>query len=251
MVPMIRDAPATKARILEAAGIEFATYGLAGARVDRLAALAGANKERIYANFGSKEALFDATVAANIEELLDTVPFDADDLPGYAVRMFDFTLTHPRLVRLALWHSLERPGLLERLPQTVESTERKVELLAAAQGTGLVDDTLPPERLFDFTIDHPHLLRLALWHSLERPGRLEELPESADSMAQKVSALRDAQRRGIVDDSVPAELLTTLILGIVHAGLILAPTPDNHADLAGLRAATRLAVSRLTAPRAP
>jgi AcrR family transcriptional regulator len=188
---MIRDANATKARILEAATVEFADHGLAGARVDRLAALAGANKERIYANFGSKEALFDATVVANIQELLDTVPMDADDLPGYA------------------------------------------------------------ERLFDFTIDHPHLLRLALWHSLERPGRLEELPESADSMAQKVSALRDAQRRGIVDDSVPAELLTTLILGIVHAGLILAPTPDNHAELAGLRAATRLAVSRLTAPRAP
>jgi AcrR family transcriptional regulator len=187
---MIRDANATKARILEAATVEFADHGLAGARVDRLAALAGANKERIYANFGSKEALFDATVVANIQELLDTVPMDADDLPGYA------------------------------------------------------------ERLFDFTIGHPHLLRLALWHSLERPGRLEELPESADSMVHKVSALRAAQRRGVVDDSVPAELLTTLILGIVHAGLILAPITDDPADLDGLRAATRLAVSRLTEPRA-
>ena len=188
MGPMIRDAPATKARILEAAGIEFATYGLAGARVDRLAALAGANKERIYANFGSKEALFDATVAANIEELLDTVPFDADDLPGYAVRMFDFTLTHPRLVRLALWHSLERPGLLERLPQTVESTERKVELLAAAQGTGLVDDTLPPERLI------------------------------------------------------------TVVLGLVYSGLILAPPPGDDTEVAVQRETLRVAVSRVTAP---
>ena len=186
---MIRDANATKARILEAATVEFADHGLAGARVDRLAALAGANKERIYANFGSKEALFDATIVASIEELLDTVPMDADDLPGYA------------------------------------------------------------ERLFNFTIDHPHLLRLALWHSLERPGRLEELPQTADSMVHKVDALRDAQRRGVVDDAVPAELLTTVILGIVHAGLVLAPIPADPADLDGLRAATRLAVSRLTAPR--
>jgi AcrR family transcriptional regulator len=189
MNSMIRDANATRARILEAATVEFADHGLAGARVDRLATRAGANKERIYANFGSKEALFDATIVASIEELLDTVAMNADDLPGYA------------------------------------------------------------ERLFDFTIDHPHLLRLALWHSLERPGRLEQLPQTADSMVHKVSALQDAQRRGVVDDCVPAELLTTLILGIVHAGLILAPIPENPADLAGLRAATRLAVSRLTAPR--
>ena len=188
MGPMIRDAPATKARILEAAGIEFATYGLAGARVDRLAALAGANKERIYANFGSKEALFDATVAANLEELLDTVPFDPDDLPGYAVRMYDFTLAHPQLVRLALWHRLERPGMLEQLPQSVESTVRKVELLSAAQRQGLVDDTLPPERLI------------------------------------------------------------TVVLGLVYSGLILAPPPGDDTEVAVQRETLRVAVSRVTAP---
>ena len=39
-----RDAEATKARILEAATAEFAAHGIAGARVDRIAASAGANK---------------------------------------------------------------------------------------------------------------------------------------------------------------------------------------------------------------
>ncbi|NDG49151.1 MAG: TetR/AcrR family transcriptional regulator, partial [Rhodospirillales bacterium] len=51
-------AAATRARILDAAFVEFAEKGLAGARVDEIAARAGANKRMLYAHFGSKEALW-------------------------------------------------------------------------------------------------------------------------------------------------------------------------------------------------
>jgi len=142
-----RDSTATKTRILEAATAEFAAYGLAGARVDRLAERAGANKQLIYAYFGSKEALFDATMGVHIERLLDAVPFDAYDLPGYAVGLFDFGLAHPELVRLLQWHRLERPGELSRLEQTLQSTVRKLTALADAQAAGTVDGTLPPPEL--------------------------------------------------------------------------------------------------------
>src|SRR6478735_3258030 len=131
-----RSATDTRARILAAATSEFAERGLAGGRVDRIAVAAKANKERIYAYFGSKEGLFDAAFEAIIGELLDTVPFDAFDLPGYAVRLYDFALTHPNLVRLGLWYSLERPSSLEDLPQAKASTARKVESLVAAQRAG-------------------------------------------------------------------------------------------------------------------
>jgi AcrR family transcriptional regulator len=47
----------TKRRIFEAAVEEFAEYGSAGARVDRIAAKARANKESIYRYFGTKEEL--------------------------------------------------------------------------------------------------------------------------------------------------------------------------------------------------
>lgn len=144
---MPRDSTATKARILDAATAEFAAYGLAGARVDRVAERAGANKQLIYAYFGSKEALFDAAMALHIERLLDAVPFDAYDLPGYAVGLFDFGLAHPELVRLLQWHRLERPGELARLEQTLESTVRKVVALAEAQVAGTVDGTLPAPEL--------------------------------------------------------------------------------------------------------
>ncbi len=58
----VRDAEATKARILAAAKREFAMFGLGGARVDNIAARAKANKRMIYHYFGGKEALFTAVL---------------------------------------------------------------------------------------------------------------------------------------------------------------------------------------------
>ena len=183
MNTVIRDATATKARILEAATTEFAAHGLAGARVDRLAARAGANKERIYANFGSKEGLFDAAVESNIEQLLDAVPFTAEDLPGYAEALFSFNLAHPEFTRLALWHMLERPGVMARLPQTAASTVRKIEAVGRAQQAGLVDDSLPPDQMVE--------LVLAVVHS----GLILPPGGDPDDIAARQKALRTAIQR--------------------------------------------------------
>jgi AcrR family transcriptional regulator len=65
MAVAARDSAATKERLLEAATAEFAAHGIAGARVDRIAAAARANKQLIYAYFGSKEQLFDAVLATS------------------------------------------------------------------------------------------------------------------------------------------------------------------------------------------
>ena len=126
----------TPRRILDAAADEFAERGLAGARVDRIAERAGANKQRLYAYFGSKDRLFDAVIEDRIEQLLDAVPFDAVDLAGYADGVLEFNLANPSLVRLLLWHHLERPGVLAQLPQSVASHARKVEALCAQRGDG-------------------------------------------------------------------------------------------------------------------
>ncbi|NUT36755.1 MAG: TetR/AcrR family transcriptional regulator [Hamadaea sp.] len=142
-----RDSAATKHRILEAATTEFAQFGLAGARVDRIANRAEANKQLIYAYFTSKEGLFDATMEANILRLIDTIPFDADDLPEYARRLYDFAVAHPELVRLLRWHQLERPGVLNQLPQVAESHRHKAETLAKAQAAGTVSAALPAGQL--------------------------------------------------------------------------------------------------------
>lgn len=107
MTPMSR-AEATKARILHAATEEFAAYGIAGARVDRIAKAASANKNLIYVYFCNKDGLFDAVFEAHLGRGLDMVPFTPDDLPDYAGRLFDFFHEHPEVLRLATWHRLER-----------------------------------------------------------------------------------------------------------------------------------------------
>lgn len=66
-----RDAEATQAQILDAAEEEFARYGLAGAKIDAIAARTGVVKAMIYYYFNSKEGLYQA-VMQRIGSELDT-----------------------------------------------------------------------------------------------------------------------------------------------------------------------------------
>jgi AcrR family transcriptional regulator len=106
---MPRSSAPTRARLIAAAIAEFADHGLAGARVDRIAAAAAANKRAIYDYFGNKEGLFDAALISAISDLTEAVPLGPDDLPGYAAELFDYLLAHPGAVRMIAWRRLERP----------------------------------------------------------------------------------------------------------------------------------------------
>ncbi|HET6825577.1 MAG TPA: TetR family transcriptional regulator, partial [Amnibacterium sp.] len=97
----------SRARILEAARAEFAASGFGGGRVERIAARAGINKERIYAYFGDKRSLFAAAVASAVEELGEVVVAGPDGLSGWAERLFDFMAGHPDTLRLLRWSTLE------------------------------------------------------------------------------------------------------------------------------------------------
>ncbi|GAA2598012.1 TetR family transcriptional regulator [Winogradskya consettensis] len=150
--PRQRDAAATKARLLQAATDEFATHGIAGARIDRIAAAAKANKALVYAYFGNKEALFEAVLDTHVGRLLAEVPFTADDLPGYAGRLFDYLLAHPHQLRLATWHRLEE-GADKRNPAELnDSLEHNAGLIATAQDRGTLPTTFTPADLLVFTL---------------------------------------------------------------------------------------------------
>jgi AcrR family transcriptional regulator len=108
---MAWDTAKTKRLLLDAAVDEFAAHGPEGARIDRIAAAAGVNKERIYPYFGGKQQLFSAVVGRELEQLAAAVPLaEADgrpvDLPEYAGRVFDYHLAHPHLLRLLQWEAL-------------------------------------------------------------------------------------------------------------------------------------------------
>ena len=67
--PQRRDPAATRKKLLAAARREFAGSGLAGARVDEIAARAGVNKQLVYHYFGDKDALYLAVLEWVYEEI--------------------------------------------------------------------------------------------------------------------------------------------------------------------------------------
>ena len=151
-VSVVADGAATRRRLLDAAAAEFASFGLAGARVDRIADAAVANKAQIYAWFTNKDGLFDAVFAENLSTVVDLVPFDARDLPGYAVRLYDAYLDHPEIVLLATWARLERMPAGDLLAAAAADVDRKVAAIAAAQREGVVDPLLDPRDVHTMVI---------------------------------------------------------------------------------------------------
>jgi AcrR family transcriptional regulator len=142
-LPTTPRGAATSRRILEAAAGEFAERGIAGARIDRIIAAARTNKAQLYGYFGSKDGLFDAIIADRSDRLLSVVPFDASDLPGWAVAIYDENLRQPDLVRLIAWLRLERRPV-GRLSDDSDD-KPKLEAIARAQAAGHVRPGDPAE----------------------------------------------------------------------------------------------------------
>lgn len=116
-----RDPERTRARILEAAKAEFAERGLGGARVDRIARLAGANKRMLYHYFGAKQELFLAVLEDTYEEIRSAeAALHLQELdPATAMRRlvefsFDYFVDHPHFTRLLNSENLHRAAHLKR-----------------------------------------------------------------------------------------------------------------------------------------
>jgi AcrR family transcriptional regulator len=134
---------------MKAAVDEFARHGLAGARIDRIAANATANKRSIYMHFGTKEELFDMVVAGSLLELAEAIPFDAGSLPGYAGDLFDLLEQRPQIGRLTLWAALERP---QPIDAEVELYRAKIADVASAQKAGRIRADIPAAELLAMVI---------------------------------------------------------------------------------------------------
>lgn len=118
-----RNSSRTKAAILVAGRAEFAERGFEGARVDAIAALAGANKRLLYHYFGNKEDLYRAVLLDAYEEIrrgeralsLDQYnPVNAmDRLVRFTFRHF---LANPWFPRLLGTENIENARFLKTLP---------------------------------------------------------------------------------------------------------------------------------------
>ncbi|NQX05686.1 TetR/AcrR family transcriptional regulator [Rathayibacter sp. VKM Ac-2856] len=135
-------------RILRAATAEFAAHGFAGARVDRVAASAGLNKERLYAYYGGKRGLFVSTVVEALRALDSTLLSGAVDLPDLAGRMFDHVWNHPEFLRLLTWARLEGGGVWEEAGERLGSLPAPEARVQEWQRAGIVDPSWSAEDLF-------------------------------------------------------------------------------------------------------
>jgi len=107
-------AQASQNKILSAALAEFADRGFDGARVDRIAAVAGVNKAMLYYHFGSKQDLYRAVLHDMLGRLGDTLEAIAardrpagDRLAAFIDTFVRMGLSQPRVAPILLREVVE------------------------------------------------------------------------------------------------------------------------------------------------
>ncbi|MHB1526762.1 MAG: TetR family transcriptional regulator [Candidatus Dormibacteria bacterium] len=161
----------TRRRIKQAATEEFAEHGLPGTTMERIAKRAGANKERLYHYYGSKERLFATVLSAELAKLAAAVPLDSigeGDVGEYAGRVFDYHAANPHLTRLLLFEGLAYGN--REVPEEAQRAvwyRAKAEAFAAAQREGVIAEQ--PEAA-DFVL---FIIALAAWwHAVPQIARM-------------------------------------------------------------------------------
>jgi AcrR family transcriptional regulator len=154
-----RDPARTRSRILDAATVEFARYGLGGARVDRIAERAGANKRMLYYYFGSKEALFLAALEesyAHIRTAERDLDLEHRDPREALKRLVEFTwryyLEHPEFMTLLNSENLHKGRHVQRSQRVRQLHSPLVEtlrgILRRGERKGLFRTGIDPVQLY-------------------------------------------------------------------------------------------------------
>ena len=89
-----RQPEASRDAILQAALAEFAQEGLAGARMDAIAASAGVNKALLYYYFHDKESLYGAVLDRFFIRLSERVMTELDSVAPLGERILRYTCAH-------------------------------------------------------------------------------------------------------------------------------------------------------------
>lgn len=174
---------ATRERILIATLKELVTYGTAGARINRIATSARASTERLYAYFPSKEALFAAAIDKVMNDVDPPLAMTADDLPGYAGRLFDLFVQHPEYAHMDDW-LVDQPDANRR---RVEAYQHRIDEIRRGQQDGHIDPALHPVTLYNT------ILQIARSIAFPSPA----MTQLGRQNAQPTS--REARRRMVVE----------------------------------------------------
>lgn len=190
--PRSRDADRSQAAILLAARDEFAAYGLAGARVDRIAERASVNKRLIYYYFNSKDDLFLAVLeqayadirAAERELHLSDMP------PAQAIRRlteftWEYYLAHPEFLTLLNSENLHQGRHVTKSSRAREMNSPLIatlaEILERGRAEGIFRGGIDPVQLYVsiagmayFYLSNNHTLSAIFGRSLMTPKAQHE-----------------------------------------------------------------------------
>jgi AcrR family transcriptional regulator len=153
------DPEGMRKRILAAATDEFARYGYGGARIDRIAKVAGANKRMLYYHVGKKEALYLAVLEGAYEHIRAAERLlNLEELgPEEAIiKLLTFTwqyyLENPHFLALLNEENLHRARHLQRSRKVKELHSPFVALIAdilkRGVATGVLRDGIDPVQLY-------------------------------------------------------------------------------------------------------
>ena len=166
-----RDAERTRSEILEVATREFAEHGLAGARVDEIAAQTRTTKRMIYYYFGGKEQLYIEVLEAAYARIRAVErEVDVDHLdPREAIRRlaeltFDHHDSHPEFIRLVSIENIHHAEHMAQVQAARQPQPPGDRADRAILERGRADADLPPGRRPD---RRPHADQLVL----RVPGR--------------------------------------------------------------------------------
>lgn len=183
----MRSTTELRGEILEAARSEFAQYGLAGARIDRIARTAQASKERLYAHFGDKETLFREVVAADGAEFIRSVTLRPEAVPEFVGDIYDLACRRPEHLRMIDWARLEGFNLGEPFLDGQHIPDQALAAIEAAQAGGQIDPGWQP---FDLIV---LLFAIGLaWAHLPHPDAVTDDP--AVIAQRRVAAVEAATR---------------------------------------------------------
>ena len=145
------DPARTMAEILEVATHEFADKGLAGARIDEIAAATRTSKRMIYYYFGSKDGLYLAVLEEAYRRMRSIeADLHLDDLaPAAALRrLVEFTYDHHRdnedFIRLVMSENIHRAEYLRQSKGIRQLNVKAIDSIRGLYDRGVVQGVFRP-----------------------------------------------------------------------------------------------------------
>jgi len=174
------DPERTRADILQVATGEFADKGLAGARIDEIAAATRTSKRMIYYYFGSKEGLYVAVLEEAYRRIRQIeTELHLDDLqPEAALRTlvgftFDYHWHHPEFPRLVMNENIQQ--LNASAINAVGSVyQRGVQAGVFRPGLDLIDLHMSISALSFFNVSNRHTFTLSFQRDIAEPAALAQ-----------------------------------------------------------------------------